>query len=163
MVDFYCRTALLLEGVTLAEQLWLKHALDICSYLEGEEKVTKRLVAMGMSSSDDVTYNWPPLHIELHVSRNEVLLYTEEYLNIDAAIELLSSFLKRFRPTGALLLEWSYDASKPDPDAFGGGAGLITAAGMEKYISTREWATAAYDQWRDEYDKKKKQTETSDA
>jgi hypothetical protein len=57
---------------------------------------------------------------------------------IDAACAFVQHLLARFQPDGCVSFEWSHDCSQPRTDAYGGGAGYITAKEI-KTLSTAEW------------------------
>ena len=54
-------------------------------------------------------------------------LYEEESCNLEAVVELIHQFFKKFRPTETLVLSWADTCSKMRIGEFGGGEVLITA------------------------------------
>ena len=62
----------------------------------------------------------------------------KRYGGIDAVIALIQHLLQKFDPEGCVRFEWSNDCSKPRPDAYGGGAAVVTAKKVET-ISTGQW------------------------
>jgi hypothetical protein len=57
---------------------------------------------------------------------------------IDAVCAFIQHLLRRFSLRDFIALEWSNDCSKPQLDAYGGGAAIITAKRI-KSVTTSEW------------------------
>lgn len=66
-------------------------------------------------------------------------VHSDESVNLDVLSDLLSSYLERFHPDRAIVLEWSNTCSKPRPDGFGGGICVITGA-QTHWMNTGTWA-----------------------
>jgi len=69
-----------------------------------------------------------------------------EYGNVDNVIDFVQLFLKKFRPKEGWGFEWSNGCSKPRLDAFGGGAGFITATKVT-FMNTGTWLAEAEKAW----------------
>lgn len=57
---------------------------------------------------------------------------------IDAVCAFVQHLLQKFTPDQVVTFEWSNDCDKPRPDAYGGGAVIITATEI-KAMSTNQW------------------------
>ena len=66
------------------------------------------------------------------------LWFHSDYGGIDSLCAFLQYLLQKFDPTGRVEFEWSHDCSKPRPDAYGGGAAIVTAKKIQT-MSTCEW------------------------
>jgi hypothetical protein len=70
---------------------------------------------------------------------SEHALWLDTYSGgIDAACAFIQHLLRNYNPTGRVTFEWAFDCSKPCPDAYGGGAAIITARRI-KTMSTSDW------------------------
>ena len=74
----------------------------------------------------DVLEDW---RFDSHpASGTEHALWLDTYSGgIDAACAFIQHLLRNYNPTGRVTFEWAFDCSKPCPDAYGGGAAIITA------------------------------------
>ena len=72
-------------------------------------------------------------------SGTEHALWLDTYSGgIDAACAFIQHLLRKYNPAGQIAFAWAFDCSKPCPDAYGGGAAIITARQI-KTMSTSEW------------------------
>lgn len=73
-----------------------------------------------------------------------VVFYSEDSGSVDAVIELVAKFAKERRsanPNFRWKIEWACTCSKPRVGEFGGGAAVVSPAGI-KYIETSQWIDA---------------------
>ena len=85
-------------------------------------------------------------YIEEHTEASTLTLESDEG-DPDEAAAFAQKFLAAFRPDGVIFFEWAYSASHLVPNAFGGGAVVITADEM-RWLNTSEWATETAEQMR---------------
>jgi len=82
----------------------------------------------------DVLEDWM---FELVDCEEGILLHSDSG-GIDAACAFVQHLLQKFDTAPFVSFEWSHDCSKHRPDAFGGGAAVITTAKIES-MNTADW------------------------
>lgn len=58
--------------------------------------------------------------------------------NVDAVIDLLCAFQRKFKLKTFISFEWAFTASQPRIGAYGGGA-VVLRYGIPSYMNTYEW------------------------
>lgn len=130
------------------ESDWLKSVLriDISEYT-GEEydnlyeaQIMKKVLSekFGIEISEDSADCFPNFSEDFYDSG--VCVYAEEYGDIDNAVAIFQTFLKKFRPDDYFKIEWAETCSKPRSGEFGGGAVFVTADNVE-WITTGTWVS----------------------
>lgn len=92
-------------------------------------ELSEIVLAVAYDDSGDKGY-WGQTSLSSATDANykpSLWLYEEESCNLEAVVELIHWFFKKFRPTETLVLSWADTCSKMRPDEFGGGEVLVTA------------------------------------
>lgn len=146
MADYYQQFAQTIGGITPKEKEWITSYL---AHIDTEtEKNPDALDAWIKErpiykNIDEELEMWP--HFEWLLEGKEWTLYSEDSANMDVVGFILKEFLKKFRPTDIIGIEWGYTCSKLRSDGFGGGAMVITSSRI-KYLSTMDWIYSQFQQ-----------------
>jgi hypothetical protein len=130
------------------ESDWLKSVLylDSKDYPEyhqdhlSESQIISNILAdkFGIRLWGDNTEYYPGFSVEFADDSSEVVLYAEDWGNLDSATTIMQAFLNKFQPDGYFKIEWADTCSKARPGEFGGGAVFVTAKEI-KWMSTNSW------------------------
>lgn len=136
MANNYCQASAQIDCLTKKEHLWWTQVLADCEEAleqttEGEE-AQKRLLALGATPSA-IEYGH-----DFELDEKSIWFKGEEAINIDLCVELVQTFLQKFRPNYCFAITWADFCSKLRLNEFGGGAAFVTAKGY-KCMTTYEW------------------------
>jgi hypothetical protein len=130
MPNYYTEFSAQIENLTPPEEIWLKKAIPLLS------KRLYRQVHGDMIDEVDL-FGWG---IQPEPTEGLSLwIYGEDGRDdVDAALDIVQAFLRKFRPKEIFSMGWSFSCGRPVLDAFGGGAAVVTAEEME-WINTVQW------------------------
>lgn len=148
MANNYCQWSEYISLSSKEESDWLKEvlyfnlneyddpSLDWLEQGQVKQKVLREKFGIEIAEGD--TDYFPGFSKEFESDNSGVLIYSEEYGNVNSAASILVAFLKKFRPNDYLKIEWAEACSRPRTGEFGGGAVLITANTTD-WMSTTSW------------------------
>lgn len=87
--------------------------------------------------ADGVQFEWK-IEREGADEFDTLWVMAQDHGSSDHAALFLQQFLKKWHPTGFILLGWAATCSKMEPGAFGGGAIAITATAL-RFSSSFDW------------------------
>ncbi len=134
MADYFTRFSLVF---ILPDKAAQEYALNLATQASQGQQGDE-LPADFPKELQDVLEDWQFEAEADHSSGQPGLWLHSEYGGIDAVCAFIQHLLQKFDPKGQVSFEWSHDCSKPRPDAYGGGAAIITAREI-KSMSTAQW------------------------
>lgn len=133
MANYYTQFCVEIQCLTQEELDWFDDAreeLDVCDMDANSERM--------LSEPWRDAENEGNLDFDVEFEADKLVYLSGEESDIDHPAALLQAFLKKFRPNEVLSLSWANTCSSSRPDAFGGGAVVITATEM-KWMTTNDW------------------------
>ena len=131
MANYYTQFSFDVPTKTVEHADWLTRRIDELREREGEDAPKTPLDQEIEDCGFGVDYQ--------RYGDHGIILFSDESGNVEAVSLFLTEYLTAFSeiPDG-IGFEWSGTCSKMRPDAFGGGACLVTRNG-ERYIDTSSW------------------------
>ncbi len=102
-------------------------------HLTPQEEAYWRGVMLRQENEYDEGYT---LNYSFRFYGDYVMLYAEEFGDLEILADDIQMFLKKFRPTKRIEVEWAETCSSMRPGEFGGGALLITSY-QQYWMSTQ--------------------------
>ena len=134
MADYFTNLSLILRLPSLEAQTY---ALELAGHAD-QARQGDELPANFPSELRDVIDDWTFDTEPARTAAEPALWLHSNCGGIDSLCAFLQHLLQKFAPTGRVEFEWSHDCSKPRPDAYGGGAAIVTAKKIQT-MSTCEW------------------------
>ena len=133
MADYFTKFSIVVPLPDAAAQAY---ALELAAQAERihlDDEVIAGFPAALQAVAEDWRFDTHP------ASGTPFALWLDTYSGgIDAACAFIQHLLRKYNRTGQITFEWSHDCSKPRPDAYGGGAAIITARRI-KTMNTSDW------------------------
>lgn len=78
---------------------------------------------------------------QIKIDPDGIWITEEEFINVEAVAEALSSWVQRLKWTLPISFTWADTCSKPRLDEFGGGAVVIWPDGRIEWMTTGRWVS----------------------
>ena len=111
-----------------------EYALNLVNVVEGYRNEGQSLPPDLPECIREVVEDWP-FDVE---PVSEGIWITSQEGGQESACAFIQHLLQKFDFAPSVAFEWSHDCSKPQTDAYGGGAAFITSTEIETF-STSEW------------------------
>jgi hypothetical protein len=134
MADYFTNFSFILP---LTDDAQKSFALEISHLASSHRLEDGSLPSDFPESLKDVIEDWT---FELEDVPEGLWLHSDSG-GIDAACAFVQHILQKFHSPACITFEWAHDCSKPRPDAFGGGAAIVTASEI-KTMNTSDWLRA---------------------
>jgi len=132
MADYFTNFSF---NLPLTDPAQKEHALNLAQIARVHRFEDEQLPADFPPPLQDVLEEW---NFEVEEDGEDGLWVHSDSGGVDAACVFIQHLLQKFNLTLRVGFEWSHDCSKPRPDAFGGGAALISKEEI-KIMSTGDW------------------------
>jgi hypothetical protein len=138
VADYYTKVSIAVGDVTEEERAWFDQATQETGLMVRAEAEDCEI--SDFSEEERAEDNSIYLGCDFVSQDNGRTLWIngEESPELDAIAGLLQTYLEKFHPDRYIEMQYSFDASKPRLDAYGGGAAFITAKGT-KWMLTSGW------------------------
>ena len=134
MANNYTLFSVSLGQLTDAEREWLR-----AEYAKTHDDVIIDPNSAYGEEIDNPDYDQEAGTFDMELNPDEVIIYSEECGNGDAAADLIQAWLKKFHPKKWLVLEIVNSCSRARPGEFGGAVCLVTAK-KQRWMNTGTWA-----------------------
>jgi hypothetical protein len=134
MPNYFTNFSVILPLNQTQQEYTLKLAAQVDAYLDDQKPLP--------SDFPEALQGWvkDDWYFEVEPAAEGVWLHSEAG-GQEAACALIQHLLQQFAFAPSVSFEWSYDCSKPLPDAYGGGAAFITDTEIQTF-TTSEWLEA---------------------
>jgi len=122
MANNYMQFSENIKSITENERKWLSSVLGC---IGSEEQIAWIEGELGIGVGIDEEEDWPRFEWELQES--ELWIYATEDCDLGILADIISAFLRKFRPKEVFTLTWAEVCSKPRLGEFGGGWMYVTA------------------------------------
>ncbi len=131
MANYYVQFSEVIEELTDAEIDWMKE----CFNYEPPEELPEGYTYPNWYDEDAAFLGFDH---ELSLEQRAVVLYAEEYGNIDTLEAFVREFIAKFRPDYVFSIGWAETCDKMRRGSFGGGAMIITKDKVE-WVSAQQF------------------------
>lgn len=119
------------------ERDWWQHVLSFDPD-DHDDPTTQFELVSGVKR---VKFDYGGLEVQADLEDDKVILYSDDYGDVDLTAMLVQAFLRRFDPTKNFILRYAAYCSKTRVGEFGGGALVVTAQRIEPVTG---WVAGEY-------------------